>query len=75
MGRDAAVRWFLMEPGGEERMSDRADVVRKTLRRFAAAEIRLLVEEAERVEDHELVEDRHDVLDRLKLPAVRHVLH
>ena len=56
-------------------MSDRADVVRKTLRRFAAAEIRLLVEEAERVEDRELVEDLHDVLDRLKLPAVGHVLH
>ena len=56
-------------------MSDRADVVRKTLRRFAAAEIRLLVAEAERVEDRELVEDLHDVLDRLKLPAVGHVLH
>ena len=56
-------------------MSDRADVVRKTLRHFAAAEIRLLVAEAERVEDRELVEDLHDVLDRLKPPAVRHVLH
>ena len=51
-------------------MSDRADVVRQTLRRFAAAEIRLLVEEAERVEGRELVEDLH-VLDRLKLRVAR----
>lgn len=35
----------------------------------------MLVEEAERVKDGELVKDLHDVLDRLKLPAVRHVLH
>ena len=51
-------------------MSDRADVVRKTLRCFATAEIRLLVEEAERVEGRELVEDLH-VLDRLKLRSWR----
>lgn len=56
-------------------MRDRTDVVRKTQRRFAAAEIQLLVAEAERVEDRELVEDLHDVLGRLNLPAVGHVLH
>ena len=76
-GRDAGQvlgLWFWERLTGRQD-GDRADVVRKTQRRFAAAEIRLLVEEAERIKDHELVEHPHDVLDRLELPAARRVLH
>ena len=44
----------------------------RAVRQYAVAEVRLLLEEAERARDRELVEDLHDVLDRLKLlPAAR----
>ena len=36
---------------------------------------RLLVEEAERINDRDLAEELHDVLNRLEPPAARRVLH
>ena len=61
--------------GEEGRVSDRAEEVREALRQFAVAEVRLLVDEAGRIKDHEPVEDLHDVMERVELLAARRVRH